>query len=158
MIFSKCDILNLITITMYKFICFPTITIFRQLKCFGIGKWNRNVRNRNRNNCHCHLRLKKAGKQIVCKNYRQAKFSPNIRCEEKRRWNVLRKSLNCVYTHRFNFLTHAFSFLNRNIPNQNFTYCISFLPWFGEMNLGLAHLALKMHAFFACVNACRNSA
>ena len=63
-----------------------------------------------------------------------------------------------VYTHRFNFLTHAFSFLNRNIPNQNSTYCIAFLPWFEEMNLGLAHLALKMHAFFACVNACRNSA
>ena len=31
-------------------------------------------------------------------------------------------------------------------------HIIAFLPWFKEMNVGLAELALKMHGFSACVN------
>ena len=30
--------------------------------------------------------------------------------------------------------------------------CVAFLTWFEEMNLGLARLALKTHAFSACDN------
>ena len=44
-------------------------------------------------------------------------------------------------TSRFNLLTHAFSILNRNIPNQNSMHNLAFLPW-SSKNLGLAHLAL----------------
>ena len=46
-----------------------------------------------------------------------------------------------------------------NISIQNVTQSVAFLPWFEEMNLGLALIAwmyismvLKMHAFSECVN------
>jgi hypothetical protein len=45
---------------------------------------------------------------------------------------------------------HAISILNRKISNQNTTHCIFTLVI--ESSLGLAQLALKMHAFSACVN------
>ena len=49
------------------------------------------------------------------------------------------------------FLSNAFSF-------QNLIHCIAFLPWFEDMNLGLAQLAVKTHAFFHEQTACHNSA
>ena len=57
------------------------------------------------------------------------------------------------------FLTHEFSILNRKVSNQNATHFVAFLPWFEEMNLGLAwnackqvSMVLKTHMFSACVN------
>ena len=49
------------------------------------------------------------------------------------------------------FLTHAFSSLKRNFPIENVTHCIFTLVV--KNNLGLVHLALKMHAFSACCNS-----
>ena len=40
--------------------------------------------------------------------------------------------------------------MNKNIPNQNSTYNIVFLPCY-QKNLGLANLALKRHSFSACI-------
>jgi hypothetical protein len=65
------------------------------------------------------------------------------------------QTLRLVATCRFNFLPHAISILNRKISNQNATHCGAFLPWLlktNENNLGLAQLALKTHAFTACIN------
>ena len=58
----------------------------------------------------------------------------------------------CLYTCLFKFLTHAFSFSNKKIPNENLRHCCAFLPWLLKNNLGLAQLALKTHAFSACIN------
>ena len=43
--------------------------------------------------------------------------------------------LRRVYTRRFNFLTHAFLFSNRKIPNQNVPHCCAFLPWLSKTTL-----------------------
>ncbi len=60
--------------------------------------------------------------------------------------------LRLVVICRFNFLQHEISILNRKISNQNTTHCGAFLPWFLKSTLVLAQLALKMHAFSACIN------
>jgi len=41
------------------------------------------------------------------------------------------------------FLTYAFSILIRVFLLKNATHSIAFLPWFEEMNLGLAQIVCK---------------
>ena len=45
-----------------------------------------------------------------------------------------------------------FNFVCRNIPNENLTHCIAFLPWFEEMNLCSDQMALKTHAFLSWIH------
>ncbi len=65
-------------------------------------------------------------------------------CYDVLKANVTHNKTFFKGTTSFNSLMHVLSILNRKILYQNEMHSIEFLPWFEEMNLGLAWTACKL--------------